>query len=73
MEFTVEQMNLMCIFDTTSRVALLMGIQDAMPDVEDAEMREIMLEVFDILAGMSDAAFDAIDFIPASDFEEMEE
>lgn len=70
MEFTVEQMNLMCIFDTSGRARLMLGIQNALPDVEDAELREIMLDVFDRLAGMSDEAFAAIDFIPAGDFED---
>lgn len=70
MEFTVEQMNLMCIFDTSSRARLMEGIQNALPDVDDAELREIMLEVFDRLAGMSNEAFDAIEFIPAGNFSE---
>ena len=69
MEFTVEQMNLMCVFDTSSRYRLMLGIQNALPDVEDAELREIMLTVFDRLAGMSNEAFAAIEFIPADDME----
>lgn len=73
MEFTVEQMNLMCIFDTSSRAHLMLGIQNALPDVEDAELREIMLGVFDRLAGMDDEVFSAIDFIPAGKFEETED
>lgn len=73
MEFTVEQMNLMCIFDTSSRYRLMLGIQDALPGVEEPELREIMLTVFDRLAGMSDEAFAAIEFTLADEFEEMEE
>lgn len=70
MEFTVEQMNLMCIFDTSSRARLMEGIQNALPDVDDAELREIMLEVFDRLAGMSNEAFATIEFTPAGNFSE---
>ena len=69
MESTVAQMNLMCVFDTSSRYRLMLGIQNALPDVEDAELREIMLTVFDRLAGMSNEAFAAIEFIPADDME----
>lgn len=68
MDFTVEQMNLMCIFDTSSRARLMEGIQNALPDVDDAELREIMLDVFDTLAGMSNETFAAIEFIPTGDF-----
>ena len=73
MDFTLEQMNLMCIFYTSSRWRLMQGIQDALPDVKEPELRIIMLEVFNRLAGMSDEAFAAIEFDPADGLEEMEE
>ena len=39
--FTIEEENLICIFDVTSRDALIAGICGALPDFDDPELREI--------------------------------
>lgn len=60
--FTVEEMNLMCIYDTTSRAALLSGIRESLPDVYDPDMRDIMETVIVKLEKLTDGEFAEIVF-----------
>ena len=39
--FTVEEINLMCIYDTSSRTALLADLKQGLDDVYEHDMREI--------------------------------
>lgn len=64
MDFTVEEINLMCIFDMSSRDSLVSELTDATPDFEDMEMLEIAAAVLDKLSKMTDAEFDALEFYP---------
>ena len=73
MTFTVEEENLICIYDTTSRAALMNGIRAATPDYEEDDMREIAENVLRKLDGMSDEEFAAIVFSPAYFNEEDDE
>lgn len=63
--FTVEEENLVCIFDTSSRDTLIGGIREAMPDFDEPELREIAENVLHKLETMSDLEFSAIYFTPA--------
>ena len=69
--FTVEEMNLMCIYDTGSRDALLSGVRDSLPDVYDPELREIMENVIARLEKLTDEEFSQIVFSP--DYEDEQE
>jgi hypothetical protein len=62
MLFTVEEMNLMCIYDTTSRAALLSGVRESLPDVYDPDMREIMENVIGKLEKLTEEEFAEIGF-----------
>ena len=63
--FTVEQENLVCIFDVSSRAACIDGIRAAMPDFDESELREIAGSVLEILERMTDAEFSELTFSPA--------
>jgi len=65
MIFTVEEENLICIYDTTNKQALMDGIRAAMPDFEENEMREIAGNALRKLEAMSDEDFSAYVFSPA--------
>jgi hypothetical protein len=63
--FTVEEENLICIYDTASRTALMDGIRAAMLDFEDDAMREIGENALRKLEAMSEDDFSAYVFTPA--------
>ena len=69
-QFTVEEVNLMCIFDISSRDALIGGLTAAIPDFGEsaqdglAELIEIAENVLSKLAAMSDADFSVLGLYP---------
>jgi len=75
-KFSVEEINLMCIFDTSDRTALLTDLWERIDDVYDPDMREIFESAIDKLERISDDDFAGIGFYMAGeddeDFEEME-
>lgn len=71
-KFTVEEINLMCIFDTTSRAALLAEMRESLPHVYEPELVEIMQTVTGKLDRLTDEEFAEIGFYAADNFEEME-
>jgi len=64
-KFTVEEENLICIFDTSSRTALINEICAAMPDFDEPGLKEIAENTLKILNGMTDAEFSELSFNPA--------
>jgi hypothetical protein len=64
MDFTVEEMNLICMYDTSGRKALMAQIRESISDVDDEDMRELMRSTLTRLEGMSDADFTAIALAP---------
>ncbi len=54
--FTIEETNLICIYISSSRRAVIEGMSEALPDM-DAEMRELAGRTLDKLRAMSDAEF----------------
>ena len=72
--FTVEEENLICAFNVSSRVALITDIRAALPEFDEPEMREIAENVLIILDDMTDAEFSSLTFNPAyfNDEEETE-
>lgn len=64
--FNVEEFNLICCFDTSSRYALLNEIKSIpLAEVND-EMAELLFKTVKKLEAMSDAEFGAIYFAPDS-------
>ena len=72
--FTVEEENLICAFDRSSRASLISNIRDAMPGLgaEGALMREVALGALRRLESMSDEDFDKTTLTPAYDDGESE-
>ncbi len=68
--FTVEEMNLMCIYDTSSRDALLADLRTGLNDVYEPEMCDIFDNAIEKLERLTDEAFSEIGFYIADDFED---
>ena len=72
--FTLEETNLMCIFGTGSRDALISELAAAVPEFDEPEMEEIAENVLAKLTAMSDADFDALELFPEyGDYDEGQE
>ena len=65
-QFTVEEVNLMCVFDTSGRENLIAELTGAIGDFED-DMLEIAVSVIGRLSMMSDVDFDALELYPDYD------
>ena len=66
--FSVEEINLMCIFDTSSRTALLEELVTGLHDVQDPEMITIFGSTIEKLEAITDEEFAGIGFYIADDF-----
>ena len=62
--FTVEEINLIGIFDTGTRNALIAELIDATGFFEDEELLEIAVSSLEKLSQMSDADFAALGIYP---------
>ena len=62
MRLNVEEMNLLYMFDTSSRKAAVQDILDRFPFLENEELKEICQQSVTKLEQMTDEKFDAIDF-----------
>jgi hypothetical protein len=72
-KFTVEETNLMCIFDTAGRQRLISELTAAMPGFGDGELAEIAESALAKLEKMSGDGFDALTLYPVyDDYEESE-
>ena len=71
--FTVEQENLLCIFDTSTRADCMEDITFSLQYFDDPDMREIAESTLVVLQSMTDDEFSALDLSPAyySDDEEV--
>jgi len=84
-QFTVEEINLMCIYNTDSRIALMQDIIEAIDGFEpgdplsgdplsddpqsDGEIFEIAQNALNKVSKMTDAEFDALELYPIFDDE----
>ena len=71
MLFTIEEENLMCIFDTSSRAALITGISAAAVNFDEPELIEIAETVLAKLGKMDDLEFSRLELYP--EYDESEE
>lgn len=69
-DFTFEEMNLMCIYNTGSRNGLIASLEDMRPHLGDdeTELRELTDSALEKLRTMSDEEFDKLELYP--DFDE---
>lgn len=67
MDFTVEEMNLLGVYDTSDRTLLLARMRESLADVDDEDMRHLIRATLEKISGMSDAAFAAVPLIPDYD------
>ena len=66
MTFNVEETNLMCCFDTSSRGKLIAEMKNLPLNELDEEMEELFFRTVQKLEAMSDAEFDALYIAPDS-------
>ena len=64
--FTVEEINLMCCFNTSSRKRLIDDMKSVTLNNTDGEIAELMHTTVQKLEAMSDAEFDALYIAPDS-------
>jgi len=55
--FTVEEINLMCVFDRSGRTELIEDIDRVLPHLDDKDMEELANRVIDKLQNMTDEEF----------------
>jgi hypothetical protein len=63
--FTVEQVNLLCIFDTGTRADCIEDITFSLQYFDEPELREIAESTLAVLQTMTDDEFSAHSFCPA--------
>lgn len=65
MRFSLEEINLMCIYNCTTRSGLIDELEDAMEYVDDPEMLRLMEQTIDKLHRTTDAQFADLPLVPA--------
>jgi len=71
--FSAEEINLMCIFDTSDKKTLVSELRDSLSDVYDPEMRDIYESAIGKLEKITDGDFSEIGFCTADEFIDGEE
>ena len=56
-KFTVEEINLMCVFEGQDRTGMIADIKNVIPHIQDSDMVELAAQVLGKLENMSDAEF----------------
>jgi hypothetical protein len=76
-QFTVEEINLIGIFDTTSRKRLISELVGAIGGFDDADLREIAENALRNVSRLTDTEFAALEFCPEygdeEDYDDYEE
>ena len=65
MQYSLEEINLMCIYDCTSRSGLIDELEAAMEYVDDPEMLRLMEQTIDKLNRTTDTQFVELPLVPA--------
>ena len=65
MRYSLEEINLMCIYDCITRSGLIDELEDAMEYVDEPEMLRLMEQTIDKLQRTTDAQFAALPLVPA--------
>ena len=56
-KFTVEEVNLMCVFEGQDRKSMIADIKNVIPYIQDSDMVELARQVLGKLEAMSDEEF----------------
>ena len=56
-KFTVEEVNLMCVFEGQDRKGMVADIKNVIPHIQDSDMVELAGQVLGKLEAMSDEEF----------------
>ncbi len=56
-KFTVEEINLMCVFGGQDRMGMVVDIKNVIPHIQDSDMVELAEQVLEKLEAMSDEEF----------------
>lgn len=62
-KFTVEEINLICIFESRSRTKIISDIKEAIKHLDDEEMVELSNRVVVKLDDMTDKEFAEMEFV----------
>ena len=73
MTFTSDEMNLICIYNTSDKAELEKQLRLSVPYIENAELREITETVINKLERMTAEEFKQTEFIPTVTAEDMED
>lgn len=71
--FTFDEINLMCIYDTSDRVGLIIQLQEAMPYIENEELKELTATVISKLVSLTDDEYSEIELMPTVTPEDTED
>ena len=56
-KFTVEEINLMCVFEGQDRMGMVADRENVIPHIQDSDMVELAEQVLEKLEAMSDEEF----------------
>ena len=56
-KFTVEEINLMCVFEGQERTGMIADIKNVLPHIQDSDMVELSGQVLEKLEAISDEEF----------------
>lgn len=65
MKYSMEEINLMCIYETESRTGMIEELETALEYVDDPEMLRLIDQTIDKLNRTTDAEFTALALFPA--------
>ena len=68
--FSAEEINLMCIFDTTNRKTLLAELRESLDYVYEKEMRDVYVAVIEKLESLDNATYFEIGLHLADEYDE---
>ena len=67
-KFTVEEINLMCVFEGQDRTGMIADIKNVIPHIQDSDMVELSKQVIEKLEAMSDEEFAEVALEAAESF-----
>ena len=70
MMFTQDEVNLMCIYDTSDKGQLQTELSRTLPYIENAELKEITETVMHKLERVTDSEFLRLELVPDIDMED---
>lgn len=65
--FTVEEINVICIYSATDRQKAIDGLFHVLPYERDLEMLDIIYHAIDKLSNMSNAEFKELNLVPVEE------